>query len=130
VGKRLLPVAIRDHYCRAVTAAFGRLERDMERKTKHMTPPALEIKEPESNSTLDELRALLLTWKTKLLELENAIANGEMILLETVETMILAALHQPVAIARKYLDTPAWNVLCVATKEAFSRALNPTPLPA
>lgn len=130
VGKRLLPVAIRDHYCRALTSAFARLERDMERKTKNAAPPALEIGEPASNSTLDELRALLLTWKTKLLELENAIANGEMILLATVEEMILAALRQPVSIARKHLDTPTWNALCVATKEAFARALNPTPLPA
>jgi len=130
VAKEILPDAIRTLYVEQTTAAFARLERDMERKTKHVAPPALEIAEPSDCSSLDDLRRVLLGWKTRVLEIENAVANGEMILHEKIAEMIQAALRQPVSIARKHLDTGAWNALCVATKEAFARALGPTPLPA
>jgi len=129
VAKRLLPDAIRDLYIEKTTAAFARLEKDMARKTANQTPPALEIKEPADNSNLDDLRALLLTWKTKLLELENGIANGEMVEQAKVGELINAVLSHPVSIARKHLETGHWNALCTATKEAFTRELNPAPLP-
>jgi len=130
VAKEMLPDAIRDLYVTETTSAFTRLEKNMERKTKHVAPVALEIAEPCDNSSLDDLRRVLLGWKTRVLELENAVSNGEMILQEMVAEMIHAALRQPVSIARKHLDAGTWNALCVATKEAFARALNPSPLPA
>jgi hypothetical protein len=130
VAKAMLPDAIRSLYVEKITTAFARLERDAERKTKHVAPPALEIAEPSDSSSLDDLRRVLLGWKTRVLEIENAVANGEMILHEKIVEMIQAALRQPVSMARKHLDTGDWNALCVATKEAFARALNPTPLTA
>ena len=129
VAKEILPDAIRTLYVEQTTSAFSRLER-VDRKTKHVAPPALEIAEPSDSSSLDDLRRVLLGWKTRVLEIENAVANGEMILHEKIAEMIQAALRQPVSMARKHLDTGAWNSLCIATKEAFARALNPTPLPA
>jgi hypothetical protein len=130
VAMALLPDSIRDIYIEKTTDAFAHIEKAMARKTAQVTPPVLEVKEPTDTSSLDDLRALLLSWKTKFLELENAVANGEMVLQEKMAETIQNALHHPVNIARKHLDTSAWNALCRATKEAFARALNPTPLPA
>ena len=84
----MLPDAIRDLYVTETTSAFTRLEKNMERKTKHVAPVALEIAEPCDNSSLDDLRRVLLGWKTRVLELENAVSNGEMILQEMVAEMI------------------------------------------
>jgi len=130
VAKEVLPDTIRDIYIKEAMGAFRRIEKDMGSKTPNQTPVPLEIKEPCESSTLDDLRAVLLSWKTKLLELKNAIGNGEMVEQATLGERIVRALSQAVLIARKHLDTGAWNALCVATKEAFARALNPTPLPA
>ena len=123
----MLPDAIRNLYIEKTAASFADIEKDMIRKTANQAPPVIEIKEPAENSSLDDLRALLLTWKTKYLELENAIANDEMVELAKVEEMILSALRHPISIARKHLDAVSWNRLCAATKEAFARALAPTP---
>jgi hypothetical protein len=130
VAKRMLPAKIRDIYIEKTTAAFRRLEKDMSRKTRHEAPLALEIREPSDKSTLDDLRAMLLGWKTKFLELENAIANGEMVAGNKIAETILSVMRHPVGITSKHLDTPTWNAFAVATKEAFARALGPTPLPA
>ena len=60
VAKEILPDAIRTLYVEQTTSAFSRLERDMDRKTKHVAPPALEIAEPSDSSSLDDLRRVLL----------------------------------------------------------------------
>ena len=123
VAKDVLPDSIRAVYIKETTGAFNRIEKDMDRKTPNQTPSALEIKEPSDLSTLDDLRAVLLSWKTKLLELKNAIANGEMVEQSTLGEAITKALDGAVSIARKHLDTATWNILCDGTKSAFEHAL-------
>jgi len=131
VATRLLPADLQRPYIDGVKRSLGKVERWMARKTKHEAKPPLTPPEPQEGSTLDDLRAVLLSWKTKNLELKNALENGELVELAKVHTMIETSLTQPISMARKHTPPEPWNRFCKALKEEFAVVLAapfiPTP---
>jgi hypothetical protein len=131
VSQRLLPASLCTTYCQGVTDSLTRLARKMARKTRHTAPVDIIPLEPKETDSLDDLRAILLAWKTRNLEAQNALANGELIEVAKAHDMIATNLAQPVSMARKHMLAEPWNEFCRALKEEIDRALSlpfhPTP---
>jgi hypothetical protein len=132
IAERLLPVALHGTYIEGVSSALDRLARKMARKTRHTAPLDIIPPEPLDADSLDELRAVLLSWKTRNLEAKNSLENGELIELAKVHDMIATNLAQPVSMARKHTASAAeWNAFCQALHAEITRVLtlpfHPTP---
>ena len=100
---------------------YAELLKETTPKTAHVASATIETKEPAADASLDDLRALLLKWQTRFLELQNDIAGGAMVPLFNYEERMHSLLRNPVAIARNRMDASSWNAFVQELHAAFDR---------